>query len=781
MPPTRGIQEILRPREENRLARFLEPAAMMASSMVAEPVSGIAALLTGNPENIQRVQQALTYNPRTREGQEGLKVLSETFQQLTEALGVDEATKYFEQTIVPNLQQTFGDEVGSAMGAMAMGALAVGRPGRVKFPNINSKTIMDASGRRIKRPATMADVPDLRGVDVDAATKMARYEPHLIPSTGEGAYVGGPRNIKSRQDLLEMRDKLDANILKGAEGGDWYDRYRQDVKQVTGGDVRDNEWMSSLEGQYSAGVAPESELAFAIKDTNSAIAQGLPVKAARPAQQQASIKAIELNDPSQFQLGQKTGEYARRVNPAAASSKTATGVNDFRHARNIGYTEASGALQREGLSPQEHRFMDFETALAVDRANQANLGGRSDWTGEQVQAAPWVAQKAGDIYERSKTRYLKNAKELIEEQGLNEPVEIIAKQLAFRDANKTIGDSFDKHTAFATHEAQPYIGAKHLEGLSKATPEQKAAFAKDPRSRWDTSPGNRDAIYAGTRLGDTGYAVRTRPTTEMQGIYDPPGGAPREFNPGYVARPLVAFESGKAKSIPDLDRSILDAGEATRAYLDTQGAGAWHKPWVGGQSGLSNSLVISRDGPSTVEEMSKLKKIGEKYGIGDVVDRGEGYTMTNFYSGAPKIEGNKLKEIMAEIADVAPSSTVTRAKVDSGYLSMFEDVTPGSGQATEKLMSALDAVPSGTREAMNNNPAIPKAALDRIARDKEMQTKYGTARSDIQKAREIIGKGTGWIDRLQEAAKKGVILPSLAAGILAFGASQDLWIDDQQT
>lgn len=215
MPPTRGIQEILRPREENRLARFLEPAATMASATVAEPVSGIAALLTGNPENIQRVQQALTYNPRTREGQEGLKVLSETFQQLTEALGVDEATKYFEQTIVPNLQQKFGDEAGSAMGAMAMGALAVGRPGRVKTRTQRAEDLGFDMDNPLYHGSTH-DISEMKPDNLNPESHFGRaYYTTTSPDDASRHYGGeGPDlsgRIQQRAESLasELEDQFD--------------------------------------------------------------------------------------------------------------------------------------------------------------------------------------------------------------------------------------------------------------------------------------------------------------------------------------------------------------------------------------------------------------------------------------------------------------------------------------------------------------------------------------------------------------------------------------------
>ena len=492
------------------------------------------------------------------------------------------------------------------------------------------------------------------------------------------------------------------------------------------------------------------------------------------------MRAIANNDPSEFMLGKKTGEYARRVNPAAKNETSATGVNDFRHARNIGYTEVTGEAQRNGLGSSAHRFMDFETALAVDRANEGRLAGRDNWTGEQIQAAPWVAQKAGDLYERGEKAYLKKAKNIIKQEGRNESPEVIGRELAFADANRTIGDFYGKHTAFATHESQPYVDAGHLPRLADATPEEKRAFAGRLDSKWDNAPGGRDAIYAGTRLDDTGYAVRTRPTTDMQGMYTPPNGA-MEFNPGQVARPLVSFNAteriptsigfdivNKVKEVPRADASILNAGESVRSYIDAQGSGAWHKPWLGGQKGKSNSLSIGRDvGPASPEEMIRMQDIGGKYGLGDVIDTGQGFTMTNFDGATPK-KPKEWKGILSELNNELSGVTINRAKIDSGYIPMFE-AGSGAGQATRRMLKTMDSVPSGTRKAMDNNPDIPKNALARLERDESLAAKYGATREDIQNARRIIGEGPGWIGRLKKALESGAVLPALA--MVAFGLS----------
>ena len=89
MPASPRLQALLRPAEVNQIAGLLEPAAAIASSTVAEPVSGIAALLTGNPDNIGRVQQAMTFNPRTPEGREGMKAIAGGFQQIVDIAGLE--------------------------------------------------------------------------------------------------------------------------------------------------------------------------------------------------------------------------------------------------------------------------------------------------------------------------------------------------------------------------------------------------------------------------------------------------------------------------------------------------------------------------------------------------------------------------------------------------------------------------------------------------------------------------------------------------------------------
>ena len=100
--------------------------------------------------------------------------------------------------------------------------------------------------------------PDIRGMSVRDAIAEARLQQHLIEAggTSESKYVGGPRTVQSKQGLNKLRKDFDEYIGADPRGGDWYDRYRSGVSDVTGNDPVHNKWMANQEGQWSAGVDP---------------------------------------------------------------------------------------------------------------------------------------------------------------------------------------------------------------------------------------------------------------------------------------------------------------------------------------------------------------------------------------------------------------------------------------------------------------------------------------------------------------------------------------------
>lgn len=56
--------------------RYGEPALGLISGAAAEPVAGWAGLLTGSPDNVAATRNALTYQPRTEQGQQGMNALA---------------------------------------------------------------------------------------------------------------------------------------------------------------------------------------------------------------------------------------------------------------------------------------------------------------------------------------------------------------------------------------------------------------------------------------------------------------------------------------------------------------------------------------------------------------------------------------------------------------------------------------------------------------------------------------------------------------------------------
>ena len=93
-----------------------------------------------------------------------------------------------------------------------------------------------AIGAGPTRRLETSDLPNLRELSAAEGAKIASKDPHLLPSasSSEGAYVGGPRDVKTKRDLTKIRSKLDDTILQGAPGGNWYDRTRAGITEITG-------------------------------------------------------------------------------------------------------------------------------------------------------------------------------------------------------------------------------------------------------------------------------------------------------------------------------------------------------------------------------------------------------------------------------------------------------------------------------------------------------------------------------------------------------------------
>jgi hypothetical protein len=373
--------------------------------------------------------------------------------------------------------------------------------------------------------------------------------------------------------------------------------------------------------------------------------------------------------------------------------------------------------------------MDEEMKFLIDRANKTELGGYSDWDPLKAQAAAWTGAKvrAGDI--------------------------------DADDAAKHFGSFAPKYRAAATHEQAPGAGSGHLADLLSMPYEDRLAYQMDPRSSWVDGKG-RDRLYAAAGL-------ITEPSQRMVGAYTPAGGT-LEINPGEVARPLVMTADG---AVTARDRQLMDIVESSRAFVDAQNAGAWHKPIPQSQTGAGarSSLSIPLEANPSPKSMSALSALANKYGM-FAVDTGNGVNLINdpwSDIGASRtgttlgkeLKGDMGKELQAQLGGVQPE----RYKIDTGYQN-YQDVLsqPGTGRATQRFLDKLDE-----NQALMSNiePELRSKAYANMLRDEQMAKDKGmSVRADIQLARKILA--AEGVKGLRDALKAGVILPAAAVAIL---------------
>lgn len=594
---------------------------------------------------------------------------------------------------------------------------------------------------------TMTQTPNLRNMDTPTAIQTARSRPHLIQDAS-GQYVGAPRGVASAKDLRVMRKNFDRDVAQGAKGADWYTKARKSNVVLAGPDLEKQRLLAQEQALWSAQANPDTNLNFAMQAHN-AYEMGVPLEKARTGQQARTYR--EARDAGvDIPLGKKTGVYGMHLDPT--SPYATTGTNDIWHARGFGYTNPDGEQFSRALSDQEHRFLDYETMLAVDRANQARLAGRSDWVAHEIQAAPWVAGKGKALAQQ------------IAGKGSTPTEAQLAEGL--RRASMTYPDYVPKYTANATYEIVPYSKSGHLEDIGAGDDAIRAEYSTQPGLSW-TGNTDRDMIY--DALG-----AYQSPTLSATGVYTPPGEGSPEINKAFVAQPLVGLTEG---GVDPASRGMLDFGEMLRGYLGGQGASAWHTTLTNVPAGEQGSIFTPMQGPVDAERLVKLGRMGSAYGLPDFVDTGRGVTLSNFYPGPPTgaATGKNLKQGLAGEIGALMGSAPQRVKVDSSYLPILEagpdprQGVPGSGYATDKLLELADRYPVAAAKLEGGN--IRNRALTQADIDENYAARgFGATREDLQTARRIFSERG--FEGLRKAREQGIALPGIAALIGLYGLQE---------
>ena len=596
---------------------------------------------------------------------------------------------------------------------------------------------------------------NLRDMEPAEALDEARRGRHLIQDK-TGQYIGAPRGIDTPDKLKKLRDDFDRLVEEGVAGAEWYDRARGGVSEMAGIDPARQDLVSSALAQYSAQANPDVNMGFALNALNQQAAGQRTGRIRTGAMDDRFFESVEKTGVGS--LGPKTGVYEQKINPR--KDVGTTGTNDIWHARALGYREVDGRPWESGLSPQQHAFMDAETVLAAGRANDRGTGRKLDWDAASVQAAPWIAAKGKDLHRRFSKSFP------TEESGLEE-------------AAKTYIDYLPKYTAYGTYERIPGAGTGHLEGIVDAPADVREQFTRQAPSYSEPETG-RDILYDAA-------GMQVRPTLEATGYFEGPSGL--EVNPANIARPMVSTEYAKGTSGPRTirpqDKDLMGAVESTRAYIDAQNMGAWHKPIPIGQGAsvaeATSFRVGGLKGPITEQQMRDLSQLVEPYGLG-ISDTGDGVTLMQFGESTAKEAKQFVEDHSGAIQKILPGSDeVQRVKLDADAKMVDEDWSPffaqareGTGQATAALRQALQGqnIPD-TMRRLDADPRIREIVLGKIAQDDAIAQQLNLPlRADIQRARQFIVEGG--FRRLFDELDQGTILPAIGIPLISLGlASRD--------
>jgi hypothetical protein len=536
-------------------------------------------------------------------------------------------------------------------------------------------------------------------------------------------------------------------------------------------------------GVYSAGVAPESELGFALKHSTSR-ALGVPGMAYRGVPEQTLDDAVRENRLAE--LGDKTGEYRDKQDPRLApppGTKSLFGVNDFRWAQGMGYTHPDGRPWDEGVGSTMHPVMDAETALMTDRANARMMGGRSDWRGEQMQEIPWIYGKAQDLYFRGNSPNARFG---------GEPIE--GMQAALMEANKTPADYFPKQTFSGTYEYTPGASIGHMSDILNASYDDKVAYglpgawaqlAPEQRARalglFENMPesvgaGDRDVLYSAAGL-------RQLPTIDSAGMYTNMAGDV-ESNPLKIARALVDYPTGGGREIAPATKDALSVIERFRALNDAQEAGAGNIPNT--LTSLSGKNAVLLDTGAKAAEAGRQPTGAEltaiQEALGPLAAR-YGVTATNRgafvlpYKGADE-PGSSLRGMdMAALEAALPGSSAIKAGGTTVYVPGVgkyagDDIVPSapySGEATMGLLEEFSRNPQELALNLGESEGVRAQLREKYMRDLKRKNDLGADyRGDIQNTRRFFSEAD-W-PKVVELIRKG-ISPAAALAALGYSAS----------
>lgn len=190
----------------------LEPALTLATGAVAEPLAGLAGVAqTLNPlaspgagaRAVEATREALTFQPRTPEGQAGLQTLGQALEPVTQAIGAAETTL---GDVGFDIAGPIGGAIGQTIPTAVLTALGVRRtPGGAP----------DITPQRVREIESVIAASERTGVDVltsdlfqpkSVFSRMSQQFQERIPVFGTGG-----RRAQQQQQRVAALEELEAS------------------------------------------------------------------------------------------------------------------------------------------------------------------------------------------------------------------------------------------------------------------------------------------------------------------------------------------------------------------------------------------------------------------------------------------------------------------------------------------------------------------------------------------------------------------------------------------
>lgn len=732
--------------EDVTFRQFLEPFGMYASGMLAEPLAGLAGVMSAgtggdlerNANTVRSVQDALTFMPRSDYGQSVAFGSAQELARPFQAIG-----RGYEQYIEPQVNKLPGN-MGPALsaGLYAAGSTFVPGPG-------------DDAARMAQRGWRIVDDIAANGAGRTGPADRPRvdYEPVRTPVQiggsnrigTTGKYRGGPAGLDSPQKLGAARKQYLGHMEDGAGYRHWYDKASQTIHDLTGQRPGLSDRFAGSLAATSSGTQVPANMGAGIKGYNQGIL-GAPVETGRfPKMMGRQIQ--QMFDDERVDLGPKTGPFRENLSLAwNDGSGGSRGTNDIREARAWGYHTIKNGKKEpwdQGLSEAQHRWLDHQREWAVAQANARQVGGADDWNGHRAQAAGWISEKA------------KSDKKPINEAG------------------KDFSDFQEANTTHISVESMPGSDLGHLPGLT-TTPDAADAY--------HTAHGRLFMNEGRSRVAQE-FGMLTRPSETGPGYWeggsDPVDqhrvltGKVRSEDPAWMARRKLNKEGELVGptgpyEMDDASRTLVEGAAATEGLL-------------GGQKGVGyNNMVeprIRTENRSAYDiPLGRKPTKDEIINLGADLDAkfGSGRTAVVFTENGPRVLSTDFKTPI----DPAELGNYVRgvAKKDHGVKmepgrSSGGFVGDGDAYLPSSYLKVLDD-PKYPHIAESFDRVAPDLARDLIKMDAEFsKAGFGPTNEMLTLTRQIIADEG--LAGLRKAVNDGRLPVALLAAVLAGMGAQD--------